>query len=262
MNDTMRLKMKKYILFILCITLFIACTNDGLKDDKGYGRVALSVDAYDNISIKTRATPQELSNYLISVYQNDKLRMNPVKYSVLTGGSFIMEAGEGYVVNAESCTLDEAESTNTNWGQLRLAGASSTFAVAINETVPVAFTCFMQNARINVAYSPSFVETFTDYSVTVYKTAAPKRSLTFDGTANITTQSAFFNIDANTELTYIVNAKYNGNDRTYNGKITLAPATWQRITFRATDYGDIQVAISIDNTVTDEEHDASINPYA
>ena len=45
MNDTMRLKMKKYILFILCITLFIACTNDGLKDDKGYGRVALSVDA-------------------------------------------------------------------------------------------------------------------------------------------------------------------------------------------------------------------------
>ena len=102
----------------------------------------------------------------------------------------------------------------------------------------------------------------SDYSVTVYKTAAPKRSLTFDGTANITTQSAFFNIDANTELTYIVNAKYNGNDRTYNGKITLAPATWQRITFRATDYGDIQVAISIDNTVTDEEHDASINPYA
>ena len=254
--------MKKYTLFVLCVMLFIACANDELNEERGYGRIALSVDTYDNISITTRATPQELSNYLISVYQNDKLRMNPVRYSVLTAGSFIMEAGDGYVVNAESCTFDEAESANANWGQVRLAGASSVFAVAIDEVVPVAFTCFVQNAKVNVAYSPSFVETFTDYSVTVYKTAAPKRSLTFDGTANITTQSAFFNIDANTELTYIVNAKYNGNDRTYNGKITLAPATWQRITFRATDYGDIQVAISIDNTVTDEEHDASINPYA
>ena len=63
-------------------------------------------------------------------------------------------------------------------------------------------------------------------------------------------------------LSYTLNAKYNGRDRVYTGTMVLSKATWHRITFRVDEYGEVQVNITIDDTVTDEEQEVPINPYA
>ncbi len=255
--------MRKFLFISLAALLFAACSNDVTQEEEGYGTVSLAVETSNNISVSSRAVASaaELANYIITVDQNSSLAYGPVKYSTIADGTFVMKVGTGYSVTAESCTVEDAETANENWGKLRLAGSSADFAIKAGQNTAVNFTCTVQNAKVTVVFDKSFTDIFTDYTVTVNKTAVDTRSMVFNALTD-SNEAAFFTIDENAELTYVVNAKFGEAPKAVIGTLTLKAATNHRITVKSTTDGQITLGISIDNTVTDEDNNAVVNPYA
>ena len=253
---------KKILYIQLMAMLMIACNNATADEETGYGQVSLAVSTSADLSVTTRAaTDAELADYNIAVYQNGKEVMAPVKYSILTNGTFTMKAGTGYTVTDESCTPAVSGALNDYWGQFRIAGESNPFTVVEGEVVPVAFTCTIQNARVNFAYDQSFTNLFTDFSVTVNKPSNLDRSLVFDSESTFNSKSAFFNLDSGSKMNFTINAKYNGKDRVVTGSVDMSPATWYRITVSSSGEGQISFSVNIDDSIGDSNHDVSINPY-
>ena len=255
--------MKKYLFLPLAALLLASCSNDVTEQEEGFGTVSLAVDTSDNISVSSRAVASaaELAEYNIAVYKDNAMVLEPVKYNTLADGSFTMSVGTGYSVTAESCTVEEGESANDGWGQLRLSGKSDDFVIKAGQNTAVNFTCTVQNAKVTVVFDSSFTDIFTDYTVTVNKTAVDTRSMVFNST-NVSNSAAFFTIDDNTQLTYTVNAKFGDVPKGVSGTLTLKAATNHRITVQSTSDGQITLGITIDGTVTDEDNDALVNPYA
>ena len=226
-----------------------------------YGQISLNVDVQSNIMVGTRASSAaELGDYLVAIYQGDEVKLSTTKYSELPLYLYY-PAGAGYTIYVGNCTEDEALSANDNWGQLRIAGTSPSFAVMAGKNTLVSFGCTVQNAVVGVNYQDSFKEKFTDYSVSVCETSDANRTLIFPNNATFESHAAYFNIDSNPQISYEIKGKLNGVERTATGIISIAKAKYYKLNIKSNSTGDITLSVTIDSSVDEESEDVTVNPY-
>lgn len=261
--------MKQYLSLLLAAMLMTACSNDNEPGIIEYGTISLALSADKEVSVTTRAdaaTPTELANYLITIKQGAETKLEPTKYSDKFGEGSTMtyETGTGYTLTAESCTEALAESANDNWGTARFADTSDAFSITSGNATPVALVCSMQNARVSVNYNETFKSVFTDYTVEVHETSASSRTLTFQSDATTSGPYAYFNIDANPQLTYVIKGKFNGSEvrELKTGTCILAAKQWSKLNISADSNGQISLSITIDTAVTEIDEEINVNPYA
>ena len=103
------------------------------------------------------------------------------------------------------------------------------------------------------------------YSVTLYREGRQERLLKFDENASFSTRSAYFNIleNASNKLIYTIIGYYNGKKVMKEGEInSLEPQKWVKLTIKATQTGKIELGVAVDSSVTEENKDFDVNPYA
>ena len=59
----------------------------------------------------------------------------------------------------------------------------------------------------------------------------------------------------------MIKGKFNGNDKTYTGELAIAKAKHYKLNVSSTSNGQITLSITIDNKVTEESQDVTVNPY-
>lgn len=262
----MTLKNNIFFALLAAACTFTSCNSEN-EPEAGYGELQLTLDSEEEIiSVQSKAQPseQQLASYLLTVTQGGEVVMNQERYSTkVVNGKMGMKAGEGYVLTAESCTETDAETAEEGWGKARFSGSSEPFDIELRKLTSVSVLCTMQNAKVTVSYDRSFSSTFTDYNVEVYETSAPGRTLSFSPMSNILTACAYFNIDADPQLTYVIKGRINGGEKKtlYQGTVELASAKWCKLVCRATPSGKAEMNVVIDNTVEDKDENIDINPY-
>lgn len=264
--------MKKYLSFIVLSLLLVACNNSDAPEVTKYGYINLNIGTNPEISVAaTRAETvysEADDSYLITIKSGDIINLNRKTYGLIKSTPLRFTEGT-YTIIAESCISDDAETTNDRWGKARYYGIQNV-DVAISQTADVSIVCKMQNAKVNVQYDETFKNIFgkdpaKPYSVSIYREGKQSRILKFEENATFDTQSAYFNIleSASNKLIYVVKGTYNGKIVEKEGEInTLEPQKWIKLTIKATQTGKIELGVAVDSTVTEENPDFDINPYA
>lgn len=178
----------KHIIPCLLALLIVSCVSefDLPKAADGQGMFALSLAAAGQGSnVQTRADedswqklePDEAASYRITLIQNNETIWGPKLFSSVSETDCTQPVGQNYVVSAENCTTEEAESANDGWGQRRYCGESSIFSITKDNTTDVRINCHIANAGLCVQFDESFTSFFTlGYSVTT----DDSRGLRFD----------------------------------------------------------------------------------
>lgn len=264
--------MKQYLSLLLFPLLLASCSSNDAPEVTEYGYINLNIDTNPEISVATtRAGDAEtnVSTYLITIKSGSTTHLSQKPYNIIQSTPLRFEAGT-YSIIAESCISNDAEIANDNWGKARYYG-SQEINVVTSQTVNADIVCTMQNAKVNVEYDKSFKDIFgknpeKPYSVTLYRVGKQERSLKFDENASFSTQSAYFNIleEANyNKLIYTITGYYNGKEVLKEGEINaLEPRKWVKLTIKATQTGKIELGIAVDSSVTEENKDFDVNPYA
>lgn len=177
----MRTKIQ-YIFMLAATALLAGCMNEQepFNTPSGEGTFALSLNKGEIVvNAETRAalSATDAANYNIMVYQNDyELWSQKKKYSALTGSDYILGVGTGYSVFAESCTEEEAETSNDGFGSKRFAGRSVAFAIEPSKQTEVTVNCTAANSGLCVVFDKSFTDEFGKYDVNT----TDERHLTFN----------------------------------------------------------------------------------
>jgi hypothetical protein len=124
------------------------------------------------------------------------------KYADISLADRTQPLGDGYMLSAENCTLEEAESFNDGWGCHRIAGISDAFSIVDGQTTPVTIRCGMVNAGLCVIFDKSFTDYFSEYAVTTDDWRVLKfnaaNGAEFDSQNHLTRGTiAYYNVDDN-----------------------------------------------------------------
>ena len=264
--------MKKYLSFIVLSILLAACSNNDVPAFTEYGYINLNIGTNPEISVATTRTetiyPEADDSYLVTIKSGDIINLNKKTYGLIKSTPLRFIEGT-YTIIAESCISDDAETANNRWGKARYYGVQDV-NVVVSQTTDVNIVCKMQNAKVNVLYDETFKNIFgkdpeNPYSVTIYREGKQSRSLEFKENATFDTQSAYFNIleGASNKLIYVVKGTYNGKTVEKEGEInSLEPQKWIKLTIKATQTGKIELGVQVDSSVTEENNDFDVNPYA
>lgn len=254
------------ITFISCLFLLISCNKEEAEYE--YGLLSLKIDSEKEITVSAEsrgaATDEELADYLITLKQGEDVILDKVTYSSkFTDSEAYLPLGEGYVLWAESCTTTDAEVANDSWGKARFYGISDEFNIISGKKEELSIICSMQNAKVSVNFEKSFMNSFTDYSVEVYENSNETRKLCFTSLASSLSPVAYFNIDDDPELNYVIKGTLNGSGvkELASGSIKLKKAYWSILNIKSADNGNVSIDISVDNTVEDVNTDIDVNPY-
>ena len=206
----MKLKIQ-HIILLMAVCLLIACSSDEASPsiERGCFSLALAAEGLAD-EVETRAThelsAEEAADYTVTLTDVDGTVWTR-RYSDITLADRTQPLGNGYLLRAEDCTAEEAETLNDGWGCKRIAGTSDAFSIVKDQTTPVTINCGMANAGLCVIFDKSFTDYFSEYAVTTDDT----RGLKFNATngAEFDVQNhlirgtiAYYNVDANG--TYIV----------------------------------------------------------
>ncbi len=232
--------MKRYVLHIIPLflgLLFAGCLSelDGpLDKQRGSFSLGLSADSM-TVEVETRAgrelTDAEKASFTVSLLQADEMVWADIPYADVSLADRTQPVGNSYVVTAQSCTSEEAESQNEGWGQRRYFGQSASFAIVKNEDTPVTVACSMANAGLMVDFDESFTSFFTmGYSVTL----VDERGLEFNSTT--TGRVAYYNVsaDGTHSVRLLVNASagWDGMLKTIDRTLTLQQGRVYRLHIR------------------------------
>lgn len=219
-------------LITLTSTAIIAmgCSNSA-TDTVEYGTLSLALDASSTVINEMNASVENIGDYNLELLKDGKTLLGPIKYSEIS--TWLFPVSSNYIMKAENSTADAALLANDGWGKDHIAGQSAPFSILPAQTTPVVISCTVKNAKLSFAYDPSFVSAFTDFQVVVYETSNEQRKLIFNDTANLAAPVAYFNVDEDPEITYVVSYKYNGQPKTAVKRLAIASAKWYRITLKA-----------------------------
>ena len=275
--------MKKPFTILLLPLLLMSCSvsefdipgfsgNDNpsaAADSMGFFQLNLTSQAATRAT-STALSPEEADNFLVTIRKGTDVVRSRQRLGDLDTR---LSAGYGYTVEAESCTKEDAESSNEGWGQKRFAGLSGSFAIKAGETTSVDVGCSVANAGVELSYDKSLLNYFTSIEVTVTK---GDRILRFTTSG----QTAYFNTDAEGASTAAYTIQAVGPDGTINkeGTLNLTKAKISRInlayeigTFTLSvlvemaDIEDEEVVINEDDIQTDDgntEANATFAGYA
>ena len=235
----------------------------------GEGTFALSLNRGDIIvNAETRAalSATDAANYNIMVYQNDyELWSQKKKYSALTGSDYILGVGTGYSVFAESCTEEDAETSNNGWGSRRFAGRSESFAIEPSKQTEVTVNCTATNGGLCVVFDKSFTDEFGKYEVNTtdvrHLTFNSENKATFDSTTKKRTGGAvaYYNMPPTDELDVELEVVARGA-KTVTKTVTLKTGKIIRFTVYGPNAGTgdgtggIDIIIDYDDDFDSEDH--------
>ena len=196
----------QYIIPFLTAGLLLACSSDAESPESKQGCFTFGLTSEGLVEeVQTRATHQlsdaEAADYNITLTDADGLVWSR-PYADITLADRTQPLGGGYVLSAEDCTLEEAESLNEGWGCRRIAGASDSFSIVEGQTTPVTITCGMANAGLCVIFDKSFTDYFLEYAVTTDDWRVLKFNASngaeFDNQNHLTRGTiAYYNVDNN-----------------------------------------------------------------
>ncbi len=259
---------KKYIaaaswLGVVCI----ACNDQQEQPELSSGKVQFTVVVHESgEDAEEIGELPDLSDYNVHLYNQETVPGFPKPfygtYSQLPD-EFTLPAADGYVIDIESCTYEEAVTANDGWGQRRLAGTSGVFEVKALEEHLIEPECTVANVCVTIGYSPLFPERFTEYEVTVSTVisreedeegnlmVAEKRALIYDRQATLSSPVGYFNIpveESTVELTVEVSATTPwGEEKREERVYSLAAARHLHVTLRT----------AADDVEEQEEEDAN-----
>ena len=208
--------MRKYLI-ILCSLLFAACAekdmdlsiHDG-QDGMGDFKLTLTGEKATR-STTTVITQEEAKNFLITIYKGSDVYRETARLKDINTR---LSAGYGYRIKAESCSEEEAITTNNGWGQRRYAGISDAFSIKAGQTTAVSVGCSVANAGVEVVFDKTVPAYFTtSYDITIRE---GNRTIVFDAITGGTKDGevinqgeiAYFNVDENGHhtITYTITA--------------------------------------------------------
>ena len=253
-----------YILSLMGLLSFSACTSEdepALSNETG--EIRFSVVDTTAVEITTKASLKfDVDEFNVSLSRGDNPIFTARKYGDIAGTSITCSAGSGYLLTAESCTEAEAESANNGWGKARVYG-EETFDIVANETKNVTVSCGLANSSVEVEFSDYITSTYETYSIEIYATDAPDRTLTFNE-RNHGFKTAYFNVgESGRTLAYTVNlpTPY----KPHEGTCTLAPSKNYKLSVTVTGEGTdttVTLGITVDGTLLEEiTLKQNINPY-
>ena len=253
-----------YILSLMGLLSFAACSNEEnplLSEETG--EIRFSVVDTTEVEITTKASHYfDVNEIKVSLSRGNESIFSNKKYGDIAGSVITCSASSDYMLTAESCTKDEAESTNQGWGQARVSG-KETFAVAANESKTVTVNCGVANSSVSVDFSDYITSMYTSYSVELHATDAASRTFTFDK-SNYTFKTAYFNVsESGRVLAYTVNLP--NLEKPYPGTLTLEPSKSYTLSVKVEgeDSKDTaKLSITVNGKLLKEETlTHNINPY-
>ena len=207
--------------------LFAGCISelDGPQGNlRGSFSVSLSADSL-GVEVETRAahplTEAQQATFRLTLTDREGTVWENKLYTDVTLEDRTQPVADGYVLTAQNCTAQEAESLNDGWGQRRFRGQSQAFAVKQKEDTRVTVNCTMANAGLCVDFDEAFTSFFTEgYMVTL----VDSRNLRFD--ASTADRVAYYNVADDTgshQVRLLVNASagWDGMLRTIERTLTL-----------------------------------------
>lgn len=253
-----------YILSLMGLLSFAACTNDEnslLSEETG--EIRFSVVDTTEVEISTKASHYfDVNKLKVSLSRGNELIFLNKEYGDIVGSAITCSASPDYMLTAESCTEDEAESANQGWGQARVSG-KETFEVAANESKTVTVNCGVANSSVSVEFSDYITSMYTSYSIELHATDATSRTFTFDK-SNYTFKTAYFNVgESGRKLDYAVTLP--SFTEPYTGTLTLEPSKSYTLSVKVEGEDKSTTAtleVSVDGTLLKEEIlTEGINPY-
>lgn len=159
------------LLFFALPFVFTSCENENISSqDKG--KVMLSL--YSDIVLKSVAPISDVEDFNFRFVGVDQYGSS--EYYRYGDVQWPFEWYFGvFKLQAESCTLDEAEA---GYGRLRYEGLSQQFAVVNDRVASASVVCQVANVNVKVAFDDSMFESFADFKLVV-DTVEP--SLTEEG---------------------------------------------------------------------------------
>ena len=207
--------MKKTIIAAAALVAMTACNKTLIETpmiDSNYGYINLGINADTEMVVtKTMEAVDDPSNFNISILDSDNSSVYAGKYSAIPEDGLKVEAGT-YTVKAENITEAEAETSNSNFGQLRVSGTNSTVVVNAGEPTTARVECDIQNTKVMIAYEKSFTDLFKgSYSTQLTEDASDSETIADDvRTLEMSPNSeAFFNVNENgkVSLKWVLTAK-------------------------------------------------------
>lgn len=253
-----------YILSLMGLLSFAACSNEEnslLSEETG--EIRFSVVDTTEVEITTKASHYfDVNEIKVSLSRGNESIFSNKKYGDIAGSVITCSASSDYMLTAESCTKDEAESTNQGWGQARVSG-KETFAVVANESKTVTVNCGVANSSVSVEFSDYITSMYTRYSIELHATDATSRTFTFDK-SNYTFKTAYFNVsESKRELAYTITLP--SFKEPYTGTLTLEPSKSYTLSVKVEGEGSTATAtlgIAVDGELRDEIIlPQKINPY-
>lgn len=189
--------MKRFIYILITVStyLLMGCLNeiDPFTTMEGTGRIALQLSADGKMSTRAEnpLTDAQKETYTVSIYRGNTEVVSSKVVSQLTEKDLTVSVGSGYRVTAESCSLEDAESKPTLFGQPRLVGTSEPFTVNKDQTTTANVHCTPANAGVKVVADETFNEVFSGYEIT---TTLNNRELIF--TPQNASTTGYYNVPA------------------------------------------------------------------
>lgn len=254
--------MQKSAILILCPLLLASACNEVVMEPQKYGSIALSLSSDVGVEVRSAAEPAEsvaLDDFIIDISGETFLG---VAFSDRHIYGSIPETGieipfGTYVIEAQNCDSDIAESANGGLGCARYAGSSDQLGIFSYEPVAAEINCTMQNAKVSFTFDGSFLEDFTDESVLLI---CGGREFEFDS-VEAASSVIYCNVPAGgASLTYTVSGYIGGNKLNYTHTAAMAPAKWTKIVVKSNHNGLVGPDISVDGSLDDDKFSEIINP--
>ena len=196
--------MKNGLYILAVLLLCCACFNASMDwpelpengEACGTGQLLLTLtsDGRGTRAGEANEPPADVDTFLISVYRGTDRVMDTVRLRDL-GPKLTLDAGAGYVLQAEDCTSADAEAANGGWGQRHFRGRSEPFVIVADATTSVKVHCSVVNAGLSVAFSADFLDL---YSQCVVKIEGSDRNIAWladEAEEEIQPRVAYFNTD-------------------------------------------------------------------
>ena len=190
----------------MAVCILTACSSDIADPKSRLGEFSFALASEGLVEeVQTRAThelsAEEAADYSITLTDADGTLWTR-QYSEITLADRTQPLGDSYMLSAEDCTAEEAETLNEGWGCKRIAGTSDSFSIVKDQTTSVTINCGMANAGLCVIFDKSFTDYFSEYAVTTDDTRGLKFNATngaeFDAQNHLTRGTiAYYNVDAN-----------------------------------------------------------------
>lgn len=256
--------MKRFIYILITVSTFLlmGCLNeiDPFTTMEGTGRIALQLSADGKMPTRAEQTllTEEMKNqYMVSIYRGNTEVVSSKVVSQLTEKDLTVPTGNGYRVTAESCSLEDAESKPTLFGQPRLVGTSDPFTVTKDQTSTANVHCTPANAGVKVVADETFNEAFSTYELTVEH---GERRLTF--TPQNATNTGYYNVPADgADLSYSLTAtrKAGGESAKVSSTTQLQVGKITQLKLTTNPKGYINLSITYDDHFLTEHIDLIID---